>query len=71
MLALCLSSAQAQALGFTGADADLLTPEWRHLITYLRACDDRHAAMDPARPSGRWHQPRWAGAWAGHYQGFS
>ena len=37
MLALCLSSQQAQALGFTGADADLLTPGWRHLITHLRA----------------------------------
>src|SRR5215469_14487942 len=37
MLALCLSTQQAQALGFTGADADLLTPGWRHLITCLRA----------------------------------
>ena len=37
MLALCVSSAQAQALGITGADADLLTPGWRHLITFLRA----------------------------------
>jgi hypothetical protein len=36
-LALCLSSRQAQTLGFTGADADLLTSGWRHLITYLRA----------------------------------
>ena len=40
MLALCLSSQQAQALGFTGADADLLTPGWRHLIAYLRASRD-------------------------------
>jgi hypothetical protein len=37
MLALCLSTQQAQALGFTGADADLPTPGWRHLITCLRA----------------------------------
>ena len=44
MLALCLSSQQAHALGFTGADADLLTPGWRHVITYLRTCDDRRAA---------------------------
>ena len=36
MLALCLSCQQAQALGFTGADADLLTPGWRRLITHLR-----------------------------------
>jgi hypothetical protein len=71
MLALCLSSERAQALGFTGADADLLTPGWRHLITYLRASDDRRAAMDPARPSGRWHQPRWVGPWAGHDRGSS
>jgi hypothetical protein len=49
VLALCLSSRQAQALGFTGADADLLTPGWRHLITYLRAFYDRRAAADPAR----------------------
>jgi hypothetical protein len=49
VLALCLSSRQAQALGFTGADADLLTPGWRHLITYLRASYDRRAAADPAR----------------------
>jgi hypothetical protein len=48
MLALCLSCRQAQALGFTGADADLLTPGWRHLITYLRASYARHA-VDPAR----------------------
>ena len=62
MLALCLSSRQAQALGFTGADADLLTPGWRHLITCLRASSDRRAAVDPARlPAGR-QQPRWAGA---------
>lgn len=50
MLALGLSSQQAQALGFTGADADLLTPGWRHLITYLRAAYDRRAAVNPARP---------------------
>jgi hypothetical protein len=46
--ALRLSSQQAQALGFTGVDADLLTPGWRHLITCLRASRDRHAAVDPA-----------------------
>jgi len=27
MLALCLSTQQAQGLGFTGTDADLLTPD--------------------------------------------
>jgi len=71
MLALCLSSAQAQALGFTGADADLLTPEWRHLITCLRAAYERRAAEEPGRwPAGR-NPPRWAGAWAGHARGFS
>jgi hypothetical protein len=71
MLALGLSSRQAQALGFTGADADLLTPGWRHLITGLRACDDRRAAADPVRlPAGR-HPPRWAGARAGHERGIS
>ena len=47
-LALCLSSQRAQALGFTGADADLLTPGWRHLVTYLRR-RDRSAAPQPAR----------------------
>jgi hypothetical protein len=35
--ALRLSSPHAQALGFTGVDADRLTPGWRHLITCLRA----------------------------------
>jgi hypothetical protein len=50
MLALGLSSQQAQALGFTGADVDLLTPGWRHLITYLRATHDQRAAMNLARP---------------------
>jgi hypothetical protein len=45
--ALRLSSQQAQALGFTGVDADLLTPGWRHLITCLRASCDRRAAVDP------------------------
>ena len=48
MRALGLSSQQAQALGFTGVDADLLTPGWRHLITWLRASHDRRAAVDPA-----------------------
>jgi hypothetical protein len=66
MLALCLSSKQAQALGFTGADADLLTPGWRHLITNLRASADRRAAVDPALLPERWHPPRWAGA-RGHW----
>ena len=70
MLTLGLSSRQAQALGFTGVDADLLTPGWRHLITWLQASDDRRAAVDPARPA-RPHPPRWAGAWAGHERGFS
>ena len=50
MLALGLPSQQAQALGFTGGDADLLTPGWRHLITYLRATHDQRAAMNLARP---------------------
>ena len=45
--ALGLSSQQAQALGFTGVDADLLTPGWRYLITCLRASRDRCAAVDP------------------------
>jgi len=62
MLALCLSSAQAQALGFTGADADLLTPGWRHLITCLRAGDDRPAAVDPVRRSAGGTRPAAAGA---------
>lgn len=53
MRALCLSHQQAQALGFTGADADLLTPGWRHLITCLRSSSDQRAAVDPARRSGR------------------
>jgi hypothetical protein len=71
MLALCLSSRQAQALGFTGADADLLTPGWRHLITYLRASSDRRATVDSARlPAGR-QPPPWAGAGAGHERGSS
>jgi hypothetical protein len=35
--ALCLSPRQAEALGFTGVDADLLTPAWRDLIICLRA----------------------------------
>ena len=69
--ALRLSSQQAQALGFTGADADLLTPGWRHLITHLRASYDRRTAVDPARLSGGRHPPRWASAWAGHKWGFS
>jgi hypothetical protein len=41
MLALCLSSRQSQALGFNGTDADLLTPGWRYLITYLRESHGR------------------------------
>jgi hypothetical protein len=61
---------QAQALGFTGVDADRLTPGWRHLITYLRASYEGGAAVDPARPPGR-HLPRWAGARAGHERGLS
>jgi len=71
MLALCLSTQQAQGLGFTGTDADLLTPGWRHLITYLRASYDRRAAVGPARLPGGRHAPRRAGAWAGHERGFS
>jgi len=51
MLALCLSSAQAQALGFTGADADLLTAGWRHLITCLRAANERRASSVQVHPS--------------------
>ena len=43
--ALGLSSQQAQALGFTGVDADLLTAGWRHLITCLRTSHDRSAAV--------------------------
>ena len=46
--ALRLSSREAKALGFTGIDADLLTPGWRHLITCLRASYDRRAAVDPS-----------------------
>jgi hypothetical protein len=45
--ALHLSSMRAQALGFTGVDADLLTAGWRHLITCLRA--SRDGAVDIAR----------------------
>ena len=70
MLALSLSSQQAQALGFTGVDADRLTPGWRHLIIYLRASYEGGAAVDPARPPGR-HRPRWAGSRAGHERGLS
>ena len=51
--ALCLSPRQAEALGFTGVDADLLTPGWRHLITYLRAPYDRRAAAHPRLHAGR------------------
>jgi len=71
MLALCLSTQQAQGLGFTGTDADLLTPGWRHLITYLRVSYDRRATVGPARLPGGRHAPRRAGAWAGHERGFS
>jgi hypothetical protein len=65
MLALCLSSRQALDLGFTGADADLLTPGWRHLIACLRADDDPRAAADPERQPARQHPPRGTGAGAG------
>lgn len=68
--ALCLSSQRAHALGFAGVDADLLTPGWRHLITYLRASHDRSAAVGPGRPDWR-HPLRWASAWAGHERGSS
>jgi hypothetical protein len=70
MLALGLSSQQAQALGLTGVDADRLTPGWRNLISYLRASYNGRGAVDPARPPGR-HLPRWAGAWVGHERGLS
>ena len=46
--ALRLSSRQAQDLGFTGVDADRLTPGWRHLITCLRESQERRAAVHPA-----------------------
>jgi hypothetical protein len=48
-----LSPRDAEALGFTGVDADLLTPGWRHLITCLWACHGPGAALDPVsgRPS--------------------
>jgi hypothetical protein len=71
MLALGLSSQQAQALGFTGADADLLTPGWRQLITYLRASYDRRAAVEPARLPGGRHPPRRADARPGQERGLS
>jgi hypothetical protein len=50
-----LSPRDAEALGFTGVDADLLTSGWRHLITCLRACRGPGAAQDRAsgRPSTR------------------
>ena len=51
--ALCLSPRQAEALGFTGVDADLLTPGWRHLITYLRAPYNRRAAAQPRLHAAR------------------
>jgi len=70
LLALCLSSHQAQALGFTGVDADRLTPGWRHLITHLRASYHGCAAVDPARPPGGRHRSRW-GSRASHERGFS
>jgi hypothetical protein len=59
-LALRLSSPRADALGFTGADADLLTPGWRHLITYLRASYGRRAAVRLARRPGWRHLSRGA-----------
>lgn len=71
MLALGLSSAQAQALAFTGVDADLLTPGWRNLITSLRASCDRCAAVDPARLTAGRYPPRQAGTRAGQDRGFS
>jgi hypothetical protein len=71
MRALGLSSQQAQALGFTGVDADLLTPGWRSLITYMRATHDRRAAVDPERLPGGRHPPPRAVARAGHERGFS
>jgi hypothetical protein len=46
--ALRLSPRDAETLGFTGVDADLLTSGWRHLISCLRARDDRRAALDHA-----------------------
>jgi hypothetical protein len=70
MLALCLSSRQAQDLGFTGADADLLTPGWRQLITCLRAGDDRRTAADSERQPARQRPPRGTGARARHNRGF-
>ena len=48
--ALHLSSLEAEALGFTGVDADVLTAGWRHLITCLRASHDRLAAADTQQP---------------------
>jgi hypothetical protein len=57
MRALGLTPRQAQALGFTGVDVELLTPGWRHLITYLRA-SDQPVATDPARPPRGRHRPR-------------
>ena len=49
-LALCLSSQRAHALGFTGADADLLTTGWRHLIASMRASYHRETTW--ATPTG-------------------
>lgn len=59
MLALSLSSQQAEAREFTGVDADRLTPGWRHLITYLRASYEgvppwiRRGHPDGTRHDGR------------------
>jgi hypothetical protein len=64
MLALGLSPRQAHALGFTGVDADLLTPGWRHVIIHLRESPDNHAA-EPARRTGTRHAPRNEDAGAG------
>lgn len=70
-LALSLSSQRAHALGFTGADADLLTPGWRDLITCLRASRDLRTAAHPAPRPGWRRPPRWGEAWAGLERGSS
>jgi hypothetical protein len=56
-LALGLSRRQAHALGFTGVDADLLTPGWRRVITQLRESSDSHAAVGPAWRTGTQQAP--------------
>jgi len=69
--ALSLSARQAQALGFTGVDADLLSPGWRHLITDLRAASD--PVSQPMRRSGLTtaFAPMATCAWTAHEQGDS